>query len=80
MGNAHLHSRRLRVADLAHPARRRPSLFSVNSAPAASIASLPMRQPFITVAFSPTKARSASVQPCTIAIWPISTSSPMIVA
>ncbi|KTE41888.1 hypothetical protein ATE62_05595 [Sphingopyxis sp. HIX] len=72
-------SRTRRAGDPAQSSRSGISLFSVSKAPAASIASLPMVQPFMTVALSPTNARSASVQPWTIARWPISTSSPMIV-
>src|SRR3546814_6582428 len=36
-------------------------------------------QPSMTIAPSPTNARSCNVQPCSMAMWPTSTSSPMTV-
>ena len=55
------------------------TLFGDSIAPAASMPSEAMRQPSMTMAPSPTKARSSRMQPWTMARWPISTSSPMMV-
>src|SRR3546814_2040361 len=43
------------------------------------MASPSIMQPSMTIAPSPTNARSCNVQPCSMAMWPTSTSSPMTV-
>ena len=52
---------------------------SAAGAPAPSMPSSSTTQPFMMIAPRPMKPRFLIVQPCTIAIWPISTSSPMMV-
>ena len=62
-----------------HNWREPTRLPGVSMAPAASIPSLSITAPFITMAPRPTKARSSSTQPWIIAMWPISTSAPISV-
>ena len=50
---------------------------SVTSDPAATIESSPIVAPFSMIAPMPTSTRLPTVQPCTIAPWPIVTSSPI---